>query len=91
MEGGSLKVSSMAFCRKCGAELAADAGFCHKCGTPVTGATTVSPEVHQVFQVDDTPRIVIRSTVGSGQVPVKTGSSKEVTVDLKLKGPEHLG
>ncbi len=81
----------MAYCNKCGAELAADASFCHKCGAPVGGAATVSPETHQVFKVEGTPRIVIRSTVGSGSVQVKTGTSKEVTVDLKLKGPEHLG
>jgi len=80
----------MAFCSKCGATLAEDAQFCHKCGTPVGGAKPVPPEVHQVYKVEGTPRIVVRTSVGGGSVMVKTAATGEVTVDLKLRGPEHL-
>ncbi len=84
-------MKQMAFCSKCGATLAEDAQFCHKCGTPVGGAKTVPPEVHQVYKVEGTPRIVVRTSVGGGSVEVKTGAAGSVEVDLKLRGPEHLG
>lgn len=83
--------SEMAFCSKCGATLAEKAQFCHVCGTPVAGSSTAPPEVHQVYKIQGTPRIVVRSSVGSGSVEVKSGAPNEVTVDLKLRGPEHLG
>lgn len=81
----------MAFCSKCGATLPEDASFCHRCGAPVGGAATVPPEVHQVYKVEGTPRIVIRTSVGGGSVDVKSGPTKEVSVDLKLRGPEYVG
>ncbi len=81
----------MSFCSKCGATLAEDAQFCHKCGTPVRGAKAVPPEVHQVYKVEGTPRIVVRTSVGGGSVVMKSGGAGSVDVDLKLRGPEHLG
>jgi zinc ribbon protein len=84
-------MNEMAFCSKCGATLAEDAQFCHKCGTPVGGAKTVPPEVHQSFKVKGTPRIVVRTSVGGGSVVMKSAASGEVAVDMKLRGPEHLG
>jgi len=33
----------MAFCSKCGSEVAAGAGFCPKCGQPQTGGTVAQP------------------------------------------------
>lgn len=35
----------MAFCSKCGTEVAAGAGFCPKCGAPQAGSSAVAPPV----------------------------------------------
>jgi hypothetical protein len=78
----------MAFCSRCGAELAADARFCHKCGAPV--ATTASPaELHRVLKVSGKPRIVIKQRV-PGIVEVKPGAVGEVTIDIEPKPPETV-
>jgi hypothetical protein len=78
----------MAFCNRCGAELAVDASYCHKCGAPV--ATTVpQADLHRVLKVSSKPRIVIKQRV-PGIVEVKPGVAGEVVVDIEPKPPETV-
>ncbi len=93
----------MAFCSRCGAELAANAKFCHKCGAavltaspPAPSVTTAAPaapagpaDLHRVLKVSGKPRIVVRQWV-PGNVEVKSGAAGEVTVDIEPKPPESV-
>jgi zinc ribbon protein/putative adhesin len=78
----------LAFCNKCGSELATDARFCHKCGAPVT-MTTPPTDLHRVLKVTGKPRVVIKQRV-PGRVEVKPGAAGEVTVDIEPKPPETV-
>ena len=87
----------MAFCSRCGSELAANAKFCHKCGAAVgTAAPSAAPvtsaapaDLHRVLKVSGRPRIVIRQWV-PGNVEVKAGAAGEVVVDVEPKPPETV-
>ncbi|MGD0159153.1 MAG: DUF4097 family beta strand repeat-containing protein [Candidatus Bathyarchaeia archaeon] len=79
----------MPYCRKCGAELAADANFCSKCGTPVAQAQAVPASQHQTFKVSGKPRLVVVNR-SPGKVDVRPGADGEVTVDLQLREPDDV-
>jgi len=79
----------MPYCRKCGAELPADANFCAKCGTPVAEGEAVPARQHQTLKVAGKPKVVIVNRA-PGHVDVKAAGEGEVTVDLDLKEPEDL-
>jgi hypothetical protein len=78
----------MAFCSRCGAELASDARFCHRCGAPVV-ATAQQADLHRVMKVTGKPRVVIKQRV-PGVVEVKSGSADEVVVDVEPTPPENV-
>jgi len=78
----------MPYCKKCGAEILADANFCAKCGTPVT-KEAVAATKHQTFKVTEKPKVIIVNRA-LGKVDVKTGVEGEVTVDLDLREPDDV-
>jgi hypothetical protein len=78
----------MPYCKKCGAEILADANFCAKCGTPVT-KEAVAATKHQTFKVTEKPKVIIVNRA-PGKVHVKTGVEGEVTVDLDLREPDDV-
>ena len=79
----------MTYCRKCGAELAADANFCSKCGTPVAPTQAVPASQHQTFKVTGKPRLVVVNH-SPGKVDVRPGADGEVTVDVQLREPDDV-
>ena len=79
----------MPYCKKCGAELLADANFCAKCGTPVTKEEAVAATKHQTFKVTEEPKVIIVNRA-PGKVDVKTAVEGEVTVDLDLREPDDV-
>ena len=79
----------MAYCKKCGAELPADANFCAKCRTPVVKEEAVAATKHQTFKVTEKPTVIIVNRA-PGKVDVKTGVEGEVTVDLDLREPDDV-
>ena len=78
----------MPYCKKCGAEILADANFCAKCGTPVT-KEAVAATKHQTFKVTEKPKVIIVNRA-PGKVDVKTGVEGEVTVDLDLRETDDV-
>ncbi len=78
----------MAFCGRCGAELAADARFCHRCGTSVAAASPPAA-LHRVLKLDAKPRVVVKQRV-PGVIEVKPGAAGEVVVDIEPKPPETV-
>jgi zinc-ribbon domain len=83
----------MAFCIKCGTQLAEGAKFCHSCGTPVgtAGGARAEParSIHQTFAVNGTQRVSVRNEV-PGSIEITQGAGDQITVDWDLKESGYL-
>lgn len=78
----------MPYCQHCGAGLSEDANFCPACGTRVL--SEYEPvEKHYAFKTSGKPEVIVMNAA-PGSVKVKSGSEKEVTVNLDLRVPEDL-